>query len=157
VEPEEVLQASNRGIEFDMGTTPNVLFPWGKEYQVGIRFVDIQHEQLADIINWLHQAIVAGKGKQVVGKALEELILYAQAHFTEEEKVLESCGYPEFKALHGENECLTYAVLEFHQKLMSNQLRLSGTVMDFLKDWLGEHMQSVDTKCVPFLKDKGVT
>jgi len=139
-----------------MGATPNVLFPWSEEYQVGIGFVDVQHEQLVDIINRLHQAMLAGKGKQVVGKALEELILYAQAHFIEEEKVLESCGYPEFPALHVENERLTYAVLEFHQKLMSNQLGLTDAVMGFLKDWLGEHMQSVDAKCVPFLKDKGV-
>jgi hemerythrin-like metal-binding protein len=143
-------------VGFALGTTPNVLFPWSKEYQVGISFVDIQHKQLVDIINRLYQGMVAGKGRQEVGKALEELILYAKAHFTAEEKVLQSCGFPEFPALHVENERLTYAILEFHQKLMSNQLGLTDSVMGFLKDWLGEHIQNVDTNCIPFLKDNGV-
>jgi hemerythrin-like metal-binding protein len=140
-----------------MGTTANVLFPWSQKYQVGITFVDIQHEQLVDIINALHQAMVAGQGRQVVGKAVEKLILYAQAHFNEEEKVLESCGYPEFPALHIENERLKYAVMVFHQKLMTYELGLNDAAMGFLKDWLAEHIHSVDTKCVLFLKDKGVT
>jgi hemerythrin len=139
-----------------MGTATNILFRWTEEYQVGIGFVDTQHKQLVDIINWLHQAIVSGKGKQVVGKMLEELIRYTKAHLTAEEKVLQSCGYPEFLALHIENERLAYAVLEFHQKLMSNELALTDTVADFLKDWLGQHILNVDSNCAPFLKSKGV-
>ena len=139
-----------------MGTALNVLFPWSREYQVGIRSVDEQHKQLVDIINQLHQAMASGRERVTVGKSLEKLIDYTKAHFTAEEEVLESCGYPEFLAHHTEHECLTFAVLEFHQKLMSKQIGLSIDMMAFLKDWLGQHILKVDMQYAPYLKKQGI-
>jgi hemerythrin len=139
-----------------MSNPTKELFPWCEKYQVGIGFVDTQHKQLVDIINHLHWGMIAGQGKVAVGKTLEELIRYTKAHFAAEEKVLDSCGYPEFPAHHTEHERLTSVVLEFHQKLMTNQLGLSVNVMDFLKNWLGQHILGVDKKYVPHLKAKGV-
>lgn len=139
-----------------MGTAPNVLFPWSQKFQVGIGFVDAQHKQLVDIINRLHEAMASGRGKEVLGKTLEELIRYTKAHFAAEEKVLESSGYPEFPQHHAEHERLTLAVLEFHRKLISNELGLSINVMAFLKDWLGQHILNVDMQYAPYLKAKGV-
>ena len=139
-----------------MSSPTRELFPWSEKYQVGIGFVDAQHKRLVDIINRLHQGMLAGHGKETVGKTLEELIRYTKAHFAAEEKVLDSCGYPGFPAHRTEHERLTHVVLEFQQKLMSNQLGLSVNVMDFLKDWLGQHILGVDKTYVPHLKGKGV-
>jgi hemerythrin-like metal-binding protein len=139
-----------------MGNPSPELFPWSDQYQVGIDFVDKQHRVLVDIINNLQQSMLEGKGKVVIGKTLEELIVYTQAHFAAEEKVLDNCGYPEFPAHHGEHERLSYAVMVFHQKLMTNELGLSVNVMGFLKDWLGQHILNTDKKYGPFLKDKGI-
>jgi len=110
-----------------MGNPSPELFPWSEKYQVGIDFVDHQHKGLVDIINRLHQAMLDGKGRVVIGKTLEELIVYTRAHFAAEEKVLGSCGYPDFPAHRGEHERLTFAVMEFHQELMTNELGLTVT------------------------------
>jgi len=136
--------------------TATVLFPWSEKYQVGIGFVDTQHKQLVDIINRLHEAMATGKGKEVVGKTLEELIRYTKAHFAAEEKVLQSNAYPDFPAHHAEHERLTSVVVEFQQKLANNEVGLSVGVMGFLKDWLGNHILGVDKKYAPFLKSQGV-
>jgi hemerythrin len=132
------------------------LFPWSEKYQVGITFADVQHKQLVDIINRLHQALVEGKGRVEMGRTLDELIRYTQAHFAAEEKVLQSCGYPDFVAHHSEHERLAYAVLEFYQRLMSHEMVMTTNAVDFLKDWLGEEILDVDMKYAPFLKGKGV-
>jgi hemerythrin len=139
-----------------MGALQEDLFPWSEKYHVGITFADVQHKQLVDIINRLHRALVDGKGRRVIGGTLDELIRYTQAHFAAEEKVLESCGYPEFVAHHWEHERLAYAVLEFYQKLMSNDTGLTAHTVDFLKEWLGEEILDVDMKFAPFLKGHGV-
>jgi hemerythrin len=139
-----------------MGTPQEELFPWSEKYYVGIAFADVQHKQLVDIINRLHQALVDGKGRKVVGKNLDDLIRYTRAHFAVEEKVLQSCGYPDFLAHHSEHECLAYDVLEFYQRIMSEDSSLSAHSVDFLKDWLGEEILDVDMKFAPFLKGKGV-
>ena len=133
-----------------------VLFPWSDKYQVGIGFVDTQHKQLVDIINRLHEAMATGKGKDWVGKTLEELIRYTKAHFAAEEKVLQSHSYPDFPAHHAEHERLTSVVIEFQQKLAKNEIGLSVGVMGFLKGWLGNHILGVDKKYAPFLKSQGV-
>src|SRR5271157_3751174 len=139
-----------------MGAPQENFFPWSEKYQVGITFADVQHKQLVDIINRLHQALVEGKSRVEMGRTLDELIRYTQAHFAAEEKVLQSCGYPDFVAHHSEHERLAYAVLEFYQRLMSHEMVMTTNAVDFLKDWLGEEILDVDMKFAPFLKGKGV-
>jgi len=139
-----------------MGTVQEQLFTWSARYQVGIDFADVQHQQLADIINRLHQALREGKEKTVVGRTLDELIRCSKAHFAAEEKVLESCGYPEANAHHSEHECLVYSILKLYQDLMRDDASLTTHSVDFLKDWLGQEILNVDMKCAPFLKGHGV-
>ena len=55
-----------------------------------------------------------------------------------------------------EHERLAYAVLEFYQKLMGNELTMNPQAVAFLKDWLKEEIPDVDMKFAPFLKGKGV-
>ena len=139
-----------------MGAPPENFFPWSEKYYVGIAFADAQHKQLVDIINRLHQALSEGKGRKVAGKTLDDLIRCARAHFAEEEKVLQSWGYPDFLAHHSQHECLAYRVFEFYQELMSDDASMSARCVDFLKDWLGEEILDADMKFAPFLKGKGV-
>ncbi len=139
-----------------MATPQEDLLPWSEEYFVGIDFADVQHKQIVDIINRLHQALVDGKGRKVVGKALDDLIRYSQAHFAAEEKVLQSCGYPDFLAHHTEHECLTYKVLLFYQKFMVDDARMTPEGVKFLKDWMGKEILDADMKFAPFLKANGV-
>jgi hemerythrin len=139
-----------------MEALQRALLPWSEEYHVGIAFADVQHKQLVDIINRLYQALVDGKARPVIGRTLDELIRYATAHFAAEEKVLQSCGYPDFPAHHSEHERLAYAILEFYQRLMSNELGMTAQSVDFLRDWLGQEILDVDMKFAPFLKGKGV-
>jgi hemerythrin-like metal-binding protein len=139
-----------------MGAPQEDLFCWSEKYHVGIAFADVQHKQIVDIINRLHQSVVEGREKKVIGKNLNDLIRYTKAHFAVEEQVLQSCGYPDFIAHHTEHECLAYAVLEFYQKLMTNEVGITTGAVDFLKDWMGEEILGIDMKFAPFLKDKGV-
>jgi hemerythrin-like metal-binding protein len=139
-----------------MGHPSQEPFSWSEQYEIDIPSVDRQHKHLVEIINRVQQAVLARRGKVVLGKALEELIGYTQAHFAAEEKVLDSCGFPDFLAHHGEHERLAFALMVFHQKITSSELPPSIDVIAFLKDWLGQHILNVDKKYVPFLKGKGV-
>ena len=59
-----------------MATATALLFPWSDTYSVQIGVIDMQHKGLVDLINELHQAMVAGQGKQELGKILSGLIKY---------------------------------------------------------------------------------
>jgi hemerythrin len=99
---------------------------------------------------------VDGKGRVVVGRTLNDLIRYTQAHFAAEAKVLESCGYPDSLAHRSEHERLAYTVLEFYQKLMRNEVSMTAPTLHFLKDWLGAKILDGDRKFARFLKGRGL-
>jgi hemerythrin len=139
-----------------MGASPQNVFTWSERYRVGISFADVQHKQLVDIINRLHEALVDRKGRKAVGKALEDLIRCSRAHFAAEEEVLQGLGYPDVFAHHAEHECLSFAIFEFYQKLMTYEMAMTDDALEFLKNWLGEEILDSDMKFAPFLKGKGV-
>jgi hemerythrin len=139
-----------------MATATGLLFPWKETYSVQIGIVDMQHKNLVNIVNELHQAMVAGQGKQELGKILSGLIKYTQIHLKTEENIMELHRYPEYIHHKREHEQLTQTVLDFQSKFQNNEVGLTIDVMDFLKTWLSNHILGSDKKYTPFLNAKGV-
>jgi hemerythrin-like metal-binding protein len=61
--------------------------------------MDNQHRQLVDLLNQLENAMAKGKGKELVGKILSELIRYTQTHFSSEELLMLKHGFPDLGTL----------------------------------------------------------
>jgi hemerythrin len=139
-----------------MATGTALLFPWNDTYSVQIGIVDMQHKALVDLINELHQAMMARTGKDQLGKILTKLIKYTQAHFRAEEGILQSNQYPDFTNHKAEHDRLTKTVMDFQSKFQSNEIGLTIEVMDFLKDWLIKHIMGVDKRYAPYLNARGV-
>jgi hypothetical protein len=53
--------------EIIMAVATALLFPWSDTFSVNIGIIDTQHKNLVGMINDLHQAMVAGHGKDHVG------------------------------------------------------------------------------------------
>lgn len=54
----------------------------------------MQHKKLVSMVNEMYQAMSQGKGNDVVGKVLNDLIAYTRTHFAAEEKLMQTNGYP---------------------------------------------------------------
>ena len=139
-----------------MATATALLFPWNDSYSVNIGIIDTQHKGLVGIVNELHQAMVAGRGKQHLGNILANLVKYTQGHFKTEENLMQSHRYPDYQLHKAEHDELTKTVLEFQWKFQRNEVGLTIEVMDFLKGWLGKHILGSDKKYTPFLNAQGV-
>jgi len=139
-----------------MASATTRLFPWSDTYSVKIGIVDTHHKVLVDVINELHQSMLARTGKEHLGKILSNLVKYTQAHFKAEEGLLQSNQYPNLTDHRAEHDRLTKTVLEFQDKFQKNEIGLTIEVMDFLKDWLSKHILGVDMKYAPYLHAKGV-
>ncbi len=139
-----------------MATATTLLFPWKDAYSVNIGVVDSQHKVLVNLINELHQAMMAGTGKEQLGRILSNLIKYTQGHFNAEEGILLSHQYPNFVDHKAEHDRFTQTILDFQDKFQRNEIGLSIELMDFLKDWLVRHIMGVDKKYVPHLNARGV-
>ena len=139
-----------------MAIATAVLFPWSETYTVNIGIIDMQHKNLVNIINELHQAMIAGKAKQDLGTILSNLVKYTRVHFNTEETIMESHHYPDYPNHKSQHEQLTKTVMEFQSKFQKNEVGLTIEVMDFLKGWLGKHILGTDKNYTAFLNSKGV-
>src|SRR3990167_787335 len=119
---------------------------WTDDLAVGNTFIDHDHQKLIDMVNRLHLLMNEGKGKDVLGKVLHNLIAYTQEHFQREEDLMRTMGYAGAAAHKEEHDKLLQQVLELQEKFNSGQAALSIQVLHFLRDWLVHHIGESDKK-----------
>jgi hemerythrin-like metal-binding protein len=138
------------------GMETNILMPWTSQLATGVKFVDEQHHKLVDMINNLYKAMQTGQGKAVVEKLLDDLANYTVYHFDAEEKVFHKTHYPETSGHIKIHEDLKSKVTSFINKYKSGSENISMDLMNFLKDWLENHICKTDKRYVKTFLDAGI-
>ncbi len=132
------------------------LIQWNESFSVNVVEIDKQHQKLVGMINDLYDAMHQGKGNDVLGKIIDGLISYAGTHFNTEERYFDQFGYSEANSHKREHSDFTAKVAEFNDGFKAGKLGLSIQVMNFLSDWLRNHIKGVDKKYGPFFNQKGL-
>jgi hemerythrin-like metal-binding protein len=132
------------------------LMPWTPKLEISIKSIDEQHKKLVEMINHLHRAMKMKLGSKEAGQILNDLAEYTVYHFGYEEKLFEKHEYPEYEEHKKIHVNLVAKVMEFQEEFKSGKAALSIDLMDFLTDWLKNHIMVTDVQYVPFFKDKGV-
>ncbi|QJA06314.1 bacteriohemerythrin [Thermosulfurimonas marina] len=142
------------GVHLSLGETEEEFFRFTPELETGVPECDQQHRKLVSLVNRLYGAVKSGKGREVLGEILNELVAYTDYHFKTEEYYFDRFGYPEGD-LHKEiHRKLTAQVLSFKEKFERGEATVSYDLLNFLKDWLVNHIGKTDKKYGPFLKEK---
>ena len=131
------------------------IFDWKEEYSVKIKEIDNQHKILVEMVNEMHDAMTQGKGKEVLGPILEELIQYTKTHFANEERLMEKYDYPDFAPHRNKHKKMTAKVLSLQEDYQQGKFQLSFEVSKFLQDWLTKHILGTDMKYSDFLISRG--
>lgn len=132
------------------------LIVWSDRLSVGVKFVDDQHTILFNCINDLHDAMMKGQSRAIVGDLLKRLLDYTRKHFSEEEAMLSKSGFPqlaEHKVLHRE---LTKKVEDYCARHEKADPTVGAQLARFLSDWLNSHIQSTDQNYGRWLKDHNI-
>ncbi len=120
------------------------LFEWSDSLSVGSQFIDDDHKKLVKLVNDFHDAMEQGRGNDVIGKVLRNLVLYTQAHFGREEAEMQRIQYPRFLAHKLEHDKLIKEVSDLQSGFLSGKAMLTIKVSKFLRDWLLTHIQQTD-------------
>ncbi len=123
---------------------------------VNVKEIDAQHKKLVQMLNELHDAMMQRKSKEALGKIIGGLIEYADVHFKTEEKYFDKFGYPETEAHKKEHSDFVKKVTDFKKGYDEGRLLLSMDVMNFLRDWLKNHIMGSDKKYSKFFNDHGL-
>ena len=132
------------------------LIDWNDQLSVQVKHIDTQHKRWIELINNLHDAMKAGQAKDKVADILAAVVDYTKTHFAEEERMMQTNGYPAFlthKVLH---DTLTKEVFKLQQDYREGKTVLTMEVMQFLKTWLTNHIQGVDKQYSSFFNAKGI-
>lgn len=130
---------------------------WNDRLSVGVEVIDSDHKKLLAMANRLYDAIVAGNSKEMLGDLFKELAEYTHTHFRREEAFFERTGYPSAAEHIREHQKLQKWVettrTQFEKGLLPGP---SLEVMNYLKNWLFDHIAGSDRQYGPFLNDKGI-
>lgn len=129
---------------------------WDQSFSVNVKEIDNQHKKLVDLVNGLHEAMKLGKGKDIMSKVLDELIKYTATHFATEENFMTKHNYPLYSQHKREHDKFVKQVLSYQNDYNSGKIAITLDVMNFLKDWLVNHILGTDKKVGSFLNEKGI-
>ena len=118
--------------------------PWSDEFSVNIREIDEQHKRLVVMINTLHEALVAGQGKEAQGKIIAEMVDYAAVHFGTEEKYMRLYAFPGHAKHKMEHDSFSEKAADLKARVDGKGFVLTLSVLNFLKDWLQNHILVTD-------------
>ncbi len=134
----------------------NVLIQWGPQYFIGINEIDDQHKVLVDLINEVYANFGKSGNKQKVSKVLHELVDYTIYHFGNEEQYFKKFGYSDTENHLKQHTMFVDKIKKIAADFEAGDASISIDLVDFLKDWLINHILKIDKKYVKFFKEHGV-
>lgn len=132
------------------------IMKWSDDLSVQVAEIDQQHHRLVDLINKLHDAMLAKQGKQIVSEIIDELAAYTVYHFQAEEKYMQQFKYPHYLAHKKEHGGFVQEVEKFQKDFDSGKLGLSLEIMTFLRDWVTKHIKGTDKQYSALFKENGL-
>lgn len=136
-------------------STDEIFFKWSPDYSVNIKTIDDQHRELVNILNRLFIAVSRREGDKAIAGILDALLAYTQTHFALEERLMRQANYKDYEAHKAEHNKLIAQLDQLCKKHMLEEKPIYFEMMQFLKTWLKEHIQGVDTKYSAALQQTG--
>lgn len=123
-----------------------ILKSWDSSYSVGVSQLDQEHQKLLDMFFQLHQALTLGKSKAIIVQLVSELREYTLTHFKNEESYLEQINHPTLDEQKQQHATFIQKVDEFEVELNKGNSFVSMQVLQFLNDWIANHILDKDMK-----------
>jgi hemerythrin-like metal-binding protein len=129
-----------------------MIFEWTEKYSVNVKEIDDQHKAFIGIINKLYDSINGGKDAKELDEIFRELVEYAHFHFKTEEKYFDKFDYPDTQKHKEAHKELFRKIEALMAKKTVDKVSLSYELLDFLEDWLVDHLNVMDKDYGAFFK-----
>ncbi len=135
-----------------------VFMEWKPEMSVGVPEIDEDHRVLISVINELAEM----KGREDRASQLQgcfsHLRSYAEFHFSREEAMMRTAGYPALDGHQAEHRAFEAKMAELSETLEGDNGKAAAAgvnekLLSYLKNWLQHHIMVVDKAYVPSVED----
>jgi hemerythrin len=128
------------------------IMTWSESYTVNSYALDTQHRKLFAHVNDLYDAIQEGRSKAILSTSLEALLAFSKTHFRDEESLLAKLKYPDLAYQKDEHNAFLQKIAGFQAQHNSGRAALSMPMLDYLKNWLTNHILKDDKKYASYVK-----
>ncbi len=115
--------------------------------------IDEDHRRLVDLFNILSRSVEEGDATEYIDAVLEELISCTIWHFRHEERLMLMYKYDGIEAHKDEHNDLIDSVRELQQKFHTENKLLTNEDIEYLEDWLTQHILGQDMRLGFYLMD----
>lgn len=137
---------------------PNHLIQWTPELDLGVPFMDHDHQEMVELINAVYAAYDQHEWNNAVKNAMFELSLFTVQHFNREEKAMRDSGYPGYNAHTKAHQKLTSLLDAISERiLIDGGAAIDDFTVDFLHNWLVKHVLRADQKFAVFYRQQAQT
>ncbi len=119
---------------------------WDDSLLIGNDLIDLQHQMLVGLIGAIPES--RSPGDEI---ALDEAIVYAETHFSDEEAYLEEIGYPATDDHKNMHKKLT-RILESYKSDYDDGKTNLYAFKQFMYTWITEHIMKEDKKIGAYLR-----
>lgn len=130
------------------------LIEWSDALDLDLAEINRQHQTLVHLINELYYLLNNSYGLASIKRVVQGLIDYTANHFKYEEILFEQFGYHQDRQHVAAHNKLVEQVLAFQGRVEAGE-DIGDELMNFLKAWLGQHIQKEDKAYVTCFKEHG--
>jgi len=132
------------------------ILSWSNKYSVGVKTLDDQHKGLLRVLNELHAAMMKGEAQKIAGPLLDKLMAGARDHFALEERMMSEARYAGMADHRAKHQELIVKLGNFIDRSRKGDNTMYVQLLNFLRDWLNDHMLQEDQEYAPLLKGRAI-
>ncbi|MDP6923821.1 MAG: bacteriohemerythrin [Candidatus Scalindua sp.] len=132
------------------------MIEWEDKFSVGISEIDEEHKKLIDILN---KAVFANEHNGNTVETLEilgNMIEYSRKHFSTEETYMLKFKFPDYQLHKNEHLDFTDKTIRNYRNFISGDYQIANEILEYLKQWLINHIQVTDKRYIDCFKKNGL-
>ncbi len=132
------------------------IFEWCDDYSIGIMAIDIQHKKIIELVDELVQAIRDSREDCIIDEVLDDLVDYANYHFSLEERLLHRYGFADEHDHETQHREFIEMIRSLKVKENVRANNVPRETLDYLENWFCAHELKSDAKYGSYLRAKGL-
>lgn len=129
---------------------------WTEDLSVHVQLLDNQHKYLIDIINKLIDALGQKQSKEVINSVVGDLVLYKKTHFATEEKYFAEFNFSGADQHIAAHKYFNDHIVELQKQYTDDIVGFGFALVDFLEDWLLDHLMTMDHQYIKCFNEHGL-
>jgi hemerythrin len=119
--------------------------------------IDRQHQIPFNLLKRLHDAMLLGRGKEILGVILSQAKAHASEHRAYEEKLMADTRYPDYREHIQQHEELQRKTSPFFERFERGETTMTIELSLFISSWTEQHIKTTDRRLLEYLSARRST